>query len=144
MQYVIHCAALILEVELLEHTFPQTKEELDAFDWSEVIVGRVDTYPKGTPPSSAEYEKVRTIHKLVKDEKDQAAAKKKFKSGAQSYTTFRQRWREWRQIQAIFRYMNKDASLQTVLDTATVSLKQCTSLPDMFTKIGLLIQTPLP
>jgi hypothetical protein len=137
MAYVMCAVSKILGLETLEYTMPQSQEELNAFNWNEVIPGRAETYPKSLTPTNEDYQKVKTVHELVKKEKDEAARKLQYgKSGVQSYITMRQRWREWQEIHAIYRYMNKSDTLQMVADRVKFRLKLCTSWDAMQTEIA--------
>jgi DNA repair ATPase RecN len=136
MAFVMCAVSKILQLDTLQHTMPQSQELLDTFDWNKVIPGRQETYPKAEPPTNDEYRKVRTVHELVKQEKDEAAQKAGWeKSGVQACTTLRQRWSEWREIHSVHRYMNKSDSLQTVADRVKFRLKLCTSWEAMQAEI---------
>ena len=52
-------------MDLLTYSFPQTKPEIDAIDWTAVVPGRKDTYPQGPDPSKEDFAKVKAVHKLI-------------------------------------------------------------------------------
>ena len=91
-EFAVRAVTEILGVDMLEYSMPQTSETLAAFDWEAVVAGRIDTYPQGESPTDTQFSKVRSVHTLVKEEKDaQAQAMGLPKSGVQSYCTYKQR-----------------------------------------------------
>ena len=58
---------------MMEYSCPQSHIDITKFDWDEVTVGRKDTHPQGTQPTDMEFEKVWSVHELVKEQKDKEA-----------------------------------------------------------------------
>ena len=134
--HAIQAVVAILGADILEYSMPQTQGELDAFDWNEVIPGRKETYPPSIDPLDSDFAKVKSVYTIVKDEKDTEARSKGLpKSGAQSYMTYKQRWRQWREICAVYRAMNPTMELQTVYDLIMGRLKLLKSLDAIFEAI---------
>ena len=137
---VMTSVSKILRVSLLEYTFPESSDVLEAFDWNFVIPGRKDTYPKAVTPTVTEYERVRTIHRLVKEDKDKGIRTTQFgNSGVQAYGTFRQKWQLWRELHAVVRYIERNGTRQMVYDLCNVELKNATSSEAMWTIIHKLV-----
>ena len=128
-----HCAVKavtdVLGVDMLEYSMPQTQEELDEFDWDNLTPGRKETYPTVSQPSEEDFEKVRSAHQFVKKEKDtQARAMGLPKSGVQSYCTYKQRWKQWQDLCAVYRHINQAVDLSLVQTIMAGRLKLCNSL----------------
>ena len=127
--FAVTAVCEILDVDMLSYVMPQTIEELRAFDWDRVVPGVKETYPQGTQPSDLEFEKVRTVHQVVKAEKDaEARAVGLPKSGVQSYITYKQRWKQLRDIAAVYRHICPVYTLSTTMDQMKAELKLCTSM----------------
>lgn len=133
--------AEVLGMDFLEHSFPQTTEELATFDWESVVPEDPDTCPPGFTPSNKDYEMVRTVHLVVKDEKDaEARALGDSESGVQSCIAHRQKWGKWRLVCAVFKFMNPEMENQTVIDLMTFSLKLCPSKDAIFDVLQVLVK----
>ena len=142
--FTIQAAADILEVNLMEYSAPQQPDELSSFDWDSVVAEKKDTFPKATNPDDEDYEKVRTVHALVKKEKDAESRARGYpKSTVQAYVTMKQRWKQWRDIVAVYRHMNPNMALQTLLDLMTFELKLCPTGGELEKKIGLSVKKHL-
>lgn len=136
-KFTIASVAEILGVDWLEYSMPQTREELLNFDWNGVEPGRKETYPPLIQPADKEFERIRTVYQAVKEEKDAAArAIGQPKSGVQSYITFKQRWRQWRSIMAVYRWTEPTMDLATVEAKAMGRLKLCKSEDKMEEEIA--------
>ena len=84
---------------------------------------------------------VRTVHAVVKDEKDaMARGLGDSKSGVQSHITHRQKWAKWREMCAVFKCMNPKLSNQTTLDLMTFGLKLCPSKDAVFEVLQVLLK----
>lgn len=128
-EFAVTAVTDILGVDMMQYSCPQTDDDIQSFDWESVVVGRRDTYPIGIQPTELEFEKVRSVHRLVKDEKDkQARAMGQPKSSVQSYITYKQRWKQWRDICAVYKHMNPAMALNTLHDLLKVQLKMCNSM----------------
>jgi len=139
--FAITAVTDILKYDKLQFSFPFSEETINSFDWDSVIVGRSDSYPKGKQPETDEFAKVMSVHGLVKEEKDaQARAMGVVKSGVQSYCTYKQRWKQWRDICAVYRFMNPSMQIQTVYDLIKGRIKHCGSLGEINDKIDEDVQ----
>ena len=125
-KYVVTAVAKILGADMLEYSFPQTQDDLN-IDFADITWNNDDTFPKGKSPTSAEFEKVRTVHQAIKDEKNAQAKLSGGEGYSQSYITFKQKWSQWRDLCAVYRWMNPTSDLQVVLSKMTIDLKCCTS-----------------
>ncbi|CAB9523075.1 hypothetical protein SEMRO_1373_G267280.1 [Seminavis robusta] len=104
----IRAVADTLEVDMLEYSMPQTSEQLQAFNWDLVTPGEWGTYPQGIDPIQDDFDKVRAVHQASKADKDaKARSQGQASSNVQSYCTYCQRWRLWRNMMAVFRAMNQ-------------------------------------
>jgi hypothetical protein len=118
----------ILGVDMLEYSMPQTADYMESIDWTKVTPGRKETYPEAVPPSDADFKVVKTVHEAVRKENDAAAIANGLpKSGVQPYNTYKQRWKQWRDIMAVFCTMNPTYDLALVEATARGCLKLCKS-----------------
>lgn len=127
-RWAITAVADILGVDMLQYSMPQTTQELQEFNWDNVIVGHWDTYPEAKDPTKEEFQTVKAVHAAVKEEKDKEARQAGLpKSGVQSYCTYQQRWKQWRELLAVFRAMNPIAELSLVDSIAMGCLKLCKS-----------------
>lgn len=116
----------ILGKELLEYTMPQSREELEAFNWDDVKSGDKSTYPEAPQPDDADFAVVKAVHTLSKDAKDKAAqALGMPHAGVPSYITYLQKWKKFRDILAVYRTMYPKESIQTSYDRAVISLRYC-------------------
>ena len=130
--YVIHAVCDILGLDMLQYSFPQTMGEINNFNWNAAKPDDKSTYPTGIQPSDEEFEKVRSVHKLVKGEKDEEARScGRPKSGVQSYITVKQKWKLWRDICALYRMMNPALARHVLLDLITAELKLCKSMQEL-------------
>jgi hypothetical protein len=126
----------ILGKDLLPYTMPQSLGELEKFDWDNVVIGDRGTYPEAPPPDDADFAVVKAVHKLSKDEKDAAAIRIGMQhSGVPSYVTYLQKWKQWRDIHAIYQTMFPKETIQTTHDRVVVSLKGCRAVAGMLTAI---------
>jgi hypothetical protein len=57
----------ILDKELLEYTMPQSLDELEAFNWANVVVDLSDTYPEAPQPSEADFAVIKAVYQLSKE-----------------------------------------------------------------------------
>ena len=129
--FAVNAVCDILGVDMLSYVIPQTIDELHAFDWEKVVPGVKKTYPQGTQPTDLEFEKVRTVHQIVKAEKDAAARAVGLpKSGVQSYITYKQRWKQLRDIASIYRHICPAYTLPVTVDQMKADLKLCTSMQE--------------
>ena len=64
-KFAVIAVAKILGQELLSYSMPQTADDLNSFDWSGVILGRMDTYPKAPKPPKSDFNKVRLVHDFL-------------------------------------------------------------------------------
>ena len=128
-RFAVGAVTDILSVDMNEYSMPQTEEDLKAFDWDSLVPGRKDTYPQGTPPTDNDFAKVKAVHGIVREEKDKEARVRGLpKSGVQSYCTYKQRWKQWRDICAVYRHMEPIMELPTVAALIMGRLKLCNSL----------------
>ena len=137
-QFAVEAVCDILNLERNEYSFRTDDEDSNAnFDWKSAFPGHPDTYPKSLEPSKDEYKLVKTACENVKEEKDAEAIKRGFpSSGIQSYITFQQKWRSWRQWSAVFKAMNPDMADDTVYDAMTAELKLLSSNKTITQKIN--------
>jgi len=135
-KYVIMAVCAILGHDFLQYSLPQSTEELEAFDWLEVVVGEMSTYPPPVEPSNEDYKTVKTVHEAVKAEKDEVARLAgMLKSGVQSYITYKQKWRLWRVIMAVFHAQYPKESLDLIEARARACLKMCKSEAELKIKL---------
>jgi hypothetical protein len=126
----------ILGKELLSYTMPQTADELNAFDWDTVVPGDTSTYPHAPPPPKADFDVVKAVHGLSKAEKDaEAVLLGMTHSGAPSYASYKQKWKMWRDIHAIFRTMNPQETLATCHNRVLICCKSRNSVLAMQTAV---------
>lgn len=136
-QHAMIAVCDILEVDFLEYTMPKSKEELNSIDWENVDPLKMDTWPVAEQPSSKDFERVRLVHKIVKDEKDELAKSKGIpKSDVQSYISYKQRWKQFRDFGLLYHAMNLQLQKKTILDIMTIKLKYCTSLEKIQNEIA--------
>ena len=141
-KHVIVAVTEILGKDLLEYSLPQTPEEINAFDWNVVVPGRSETYPIAKQPEPHEFAKVKAIHDMVAEERNKEAAKiGRPNGGTLSYCTYQQRWKQWRDIHATYRYMNPGYTLQMVADLVAANLKLCQSVHAQETKMAEDVHT---
>lgn len=134
MDYVMQAVADACDKDKLEMSFPQTPELLGDFNWDTVLIGRTETHFSGTTPEKEICKQVRAVHKAVKDEKDEEARARGLpKSGVQAWTTYAQRWREWRDLCAVYRSMYPDETKQMVCDQIKSQCKMLTSIDKIYT-----------
>ncbi|CAB9504957.1 unknown protein [Seminavis robusta] len=132
----IRAVADTLEVDMLEYSMPQTSEQLQAFNWDLVTPGEWGTYPQGIDPIQDDFDKVRAVHQASKADKDaKARSQGQASSNVQSYCTYCQRWRLWRNMMAVFRAMNPTAELSLVEAIARGVCKLCHSKDAMIEAI---------
>lgn len=92
----ITAAAKILQLDPLQCSTPQTKEELDSINWNEIIPGKADAHPQGKKPDKDHFAKARVVHAAVKDEKDTKARENGHPhAGVQSHCILTQHWKQW-------------------------------------------------
>lgn len=129
-RFAVKAVTDILGVDFLNYSMPQG-DELDC-DWDDVIPGRKDTYPTGKDPTESEFATVRSVHALVKGEKDEEAKRMGLpKSGVQSYITYKQRWKQWRDIFGVYGRMNRGMDLKVLDDLVMGRLKLCKSIGEI-------------
>jgi hypothetical protein len=118
----------ILGKELLPYTMPQSREELEAFNWDDVRSGDRSTYPEAPQPDAADFSVVKAVHKLSKEAKDKSArAIGMPHAGVPHYITYLQKWKRWRDIHAVYRTLYPKESIQMITDRVTFDLKNCKS-----------------
>jgi hypothetical protein len=126
--YVIQAVTKILGVNMLQYSMPQTEEELLNFNWTEVVWENMDTFPEALDTPAADFEKVRTVHQIIKTEKDaQARALGGGRSSVQSYSSYRARWKQWRDYFAVYRWIYPTCAREVVYDAVMADLKLCKS-----------------
>jgi hypothetical protein len=126
--YVMTAVTKILGVDLLQYSMPQTEEELRNFNWKDVDWNNLDTFPKARDPTALDFEKVRTVHEMVKAEKDaQARACGGERSSVQTYGSYRARWKQWRDYFAVYRWMYSTFDLGVTYAALMGDLKMCRS-----------------
>ena len=124
-RYVGQAIADILKRTLVDFSFA---EQPNNIDWDAVLPGHKDAYPKAATPDEDTFGIVQTVHILVKKEKDaDARAIGLPKSGVQSYITYKQKWKSWRDVCYLFHAMNKEMAPETILDLIQGLLKLCAS-----------------
>ena len=125
-RYVGQAVSDILGIDFLEFCFSYLPEDIN---WDTIVPGQKDTYPKAQTPSEDTFKIVRTVHLLVQEEKDEEAKANGLpKSGVQSYITYKQKWKYWRDLCVLFLAMNQGMAHQTILDLMTGLLKLCNSM----------------
>jgi len=135
MDFIIQAVADTLNIDKLTLSFPHTKEELEAVDWDDVIPGYPDTYLKGADPPKSQWRRVKACHTVVKEERDASARVAGLpKSGVQAWSTYTQRWREWRHLCAAYQSMYPDETLQMVYDRIKGETKMMTSLDKIYSQ----------
>ena len=122
---VIKAVAKVLQVNYLEYSMPFSEEEMNSFDWKAVEPGNKDTYPTAREPTSNEFALVRTVHEAVRKEKE---AQRDHTGSIQGYGTYKLRWKQWRDILAVYRFMNPTEDLLLVEAIVMGELKLCTSI----------------
>lgn len=134
MDFIMQAVADAIEKDKVEISFPHTPEQVQAFDWDNVIIGRKDTYMAQIKPDKDVFTKVHAVHIAVKDEKDKQAKKMGLpKSGVQAWSTYYQRWREWRELCAVYRSMYPDETKEMVYDRIKGRCKLLSSLDKIYT-----------
>ena len=136
MDFIMQAVADAIDEDKIEISFPQTLETLQEFDWNDVIIGRKDTYFKQTQPEAEAFAKVRAVHAAVKAEKDaEARAMGLPKSGVQAWSTYYQRWREWRELCAVYRSLYPNETKEMVYDRIKGQCKGLSSLDKIYTGV---------
>ena len=93
-RYAINAVSLILDVDMLDYSMPQSNAEIAAFSWNDVKVGDTTTYPKGHDPTEEEFRKVWCVFKEAQAKRDKECNKVGLThSGPRSYITFKQQWK---------------------------------------------------
>lgn len=145
MGAIVKSVCDILRVDIHQYSMPQTKDELEDFFWDEVVPGHKHTYPHGDQPTDAEFAKVKAVHDVVKSRKDAQAARMELgaKSGVLSYCTYKQKWKNWRDIFAVYRMMYPTKELQWVHATVMALMKGCNSVKDIDNQVEKSIRMHL-
>ena len=140
-RYAVEAVCDILGKNVADYSFTQSQEDLHSFDWKSVEPGVKETYPEGKRPTDAEFEKVRSVYELVKEEKDaEARALGRPKSGVQSYITFKQRWKQWRDLSSVYMHMNPVLNHSVILDLMAAELKLCKSMGEIEEVVKLAVK----
>jgi len=136
MDFIMQAVADAIEEDKIDISFPQTPEALQEFDWNDVIIGRKDTYFKQTQPEAEAFTKVHAVHTAVKAEKDEEARAMGLpKSGVQAWSTYYQRWREWRELCAVFRSLYPNETKEMVYNRIKGQCKMMSSLDKIYTGV---------
>jgi hypothetical protein len=136
-KFAIIAVTDILGVDLLEYSMPQAQADFDQYNWDRAEIGRFDTYPKAPQPDQKHFDIVSQIYKQLKDQKEAEVAAAGFsgRSAFQSYITYKQKWKLWRDLMAVYRHMQPDAPLADVEATARFRLKLCGSRGEIEFKV---------
>lgn len=130
--FAITAATDIMKRDKLQFSFPFSEETVDAFDRDSVVVGRSEPCPAGKQPGDDELAKAKSVRRIVKEEKGAQARKIGIaKSGVQSHCTHKQRWKQWRDVCAVCRFMNPSMEIQTVCDSIKGRIEHCGSVGEI-------------
>ncbi len=136
LDFIMQAVADAVEEDKIEISFPQTPEKLQEFDWNDVIIGRPETYFKQKKPEQDVFDKVHAIHTAVKAEKDEEAREMGLpKSGVQAWSTYYQRWREWRNLCAVYRSLYPNETKEMVYNRIKGQCKMMSSLDKIYTEV---------